>query len=72
MLDEPPPARIHRACGKPMYRGVFSTHTFPPRYRSQPIWSCVGGGCNAWEPREGWDGPLPADWDGQAWIGDQP
>jgi hypothetical protein len=63
MTDQP--ARIH-SCGKPMYPSVFSNHTFPPQYRSQPIWSC--GSCNGWEPRAGWHGDLPEGWDGQQWI----
>ncbi len=57
-------ARTHRPCGTQMSKAVFDHHNRVPRYRSQPIWVC--NSCNAWEPREGWDGPLPADWDGQA------
>ncbi len=57
--------RIHQRCGKPMTPGVFG-HTDPNlQYRSQPIWQCRP--CGAWEPREGWEGPLPEGWDGTAW-----
>ena len=62
MSDQP--ARVHAACGQPMHLGVFDNHNPTPRYRSQPIWVCDP--CGAWEPREGWDGPLPVEWDGQA------
>ena len=57
--------RIHAACGQPMTRAVFDHHDPKPQNRSQPIWACSG--CSAWEPREGWDGPLPDGWDGEAW-----
>lgn len=61
------PARIHTACGNPMTPAVFGPHDPKPQYRSQPIWTC--GPCGTWEPSEGWGGPLPADWDGIAWKG---
>lgn len=63
------PAPIH-ACGNPMSTSIFSPHSSTPEYRSQPIWICTHG-CSAWQPREGWRGPLPAGWDGQAWVEDQ-
>lgn len=58
-------ARIH-TCGEQMYASVFANTDPTPQYRSQPIWLCPP--CNAWEPREGWGGPLPNGWDGRAWT----
>lgn len=63
-MSEP---RLHARCGQPMTASRFDHRNPTPNYRSQPIWSCHG--CRMWEPREGWDGPLPAEWDGQAWTG---
>ena len=60
--DQP---RIHRTCGRPMVATSFPHNTPTPQYRSQPTWTCTV--CSAWEPREGWDGPLPAEWDGGQW-----
>jgi hypothetical protein len=53
--------RIHAICGQPMNEGVFAHNDPTPANRSQPMWHC--GSCSAWEPREGWDGLLPAEWD---------
>ncbi len=58
--------RIHRPCGKPMLESLFGHNDRNPAYRSQPVWLCTP--CNAWEPRDGWDGPLPDGWDGRAWT----
>ena len=58
--------RAH-SCGTPMTATFFGPHDPNPDNRSQPIWVCPP--CNAWEPRDGWDGPLPDAWDGQAWTG---
>jgi hypothetical protein len=55
--------RTH-SCGRQMTATRFDHHNPTPQYRDQPIWLCRDG----WEPREGWDGPLPADWDGQKWT----
>jgi hypothetical protein len=41
-----------------MARSVFGKSNPTPQYRSQPIWTC--GTCNAWEPADDWQGPLPA------------
>ena len=60
-------ARTH-SCGTPMTSAVFAHNDPTPQHRSQPIWTCSP--CNAWEPREGWAGPLPAGWDGTAWTGE--
>jgi hypothetical protein len=60
-------ARIHAACGNPMTPSQFGPHNETRHYRLQPIWLCDP--CRAWEPREGWDAPLPAGWDGTAWTG---
>lgn len=57
--------RIHD-CGKPMTASFFGHNNQNPRYRSQPIWVCDAD--SAWEPRQGWDGPLPDGWDGQRWT----
>lgn len=56
--------RIHRRCGQPMTASILDSTT--PAFRGQPIWLCPG--CSAWEPREGWHGALPAEWDGHAWT----
>ncbi len=58
--------RTHQLCGQPMTVSAFGRHDPTPLYRSQPIWACTP--CNAWEPREGWAGPMPAGWDGEAWL----
>jgi hypothetical protein len=58
--------RIHQPCGEPMTPSSFGLNDPTPMYRSQPVWVCST--CFKWEPREGWDGPLPATWDGQAWT----
>jgi hypothetical protein len=58
--------RIHRPCGQPMTPSRFGGNNPTPQYRRQPIWVCAD--CSAWEPRDGWDGPLPAGWDGQTWA----
>lgn len=58
--------RIHQQCGEPMTPSSFAHNDPTPQYRSQPIWVC--GRCSAWEPRDGWDGPLPDAWNGQAWT----
>ncbi len=58
--------RVH-SCGQPMTPAVFDHNNPTRQYRSQPIWKCRT--CNAWEPRVGWNGSLPAGWDGQAWTG---
>ena len=57
--------QVHTACGQPMTPSVFDHNNPTPQYRSQPIWACDP--CGMWEPREGWDGPLPDGWDGEAW-----
>jgi hypothetical protein len=49
-------ARVH-SCGNPMTPSVFGPHDPTFQYRSQPIWLCTR--CDKWEPRDGWDGPLP-------------
>lgn len=59
-------SRIHD-CGTPMLRSNFGPHDPTPQNRSQPIWVCQP--CNAWVPRDGWDGPLPEAGDGQTWSG---
>lgn len=61
-------ARVHNRCGQPMAPTAFDHNNPTPQYRSQPIWACDD--CQAWEPREGWNGPLPTGWDGRAWTTD--
>lgn len=57
--------RIH-SCGQSMAPSMFAHNNAVPEWRSQPIWLCVP--CSAWEPRDGWRGPLPEAWDGQQWT----
>jgi len=57
--------RTHRVCGQPMHKRVFGHNNRTPAYRSQPIWACDN--CQVWEPRDGWTGVLPAEWDGEGW-----
>ncbi len=58
--------RIH-SCGRPMFATPFGHHDPTPQYRSQPLWACAGP-CQAWEPRQGWQGDLPDGWDGEKWT----
>ncbi|MGX6604803.1 hypothetical protein ACWKSP_22145 [Micromonosporaceae bacterium Da 78-11] len=68
MTDLDRATRIH-SCGDTMFPAVLSKHSPTPQYRSQPVWLC-GHCANDWEPREGWDGQLPAAWDATAnqWV----
>lgn len=58
-------------CDRPMRDSVMSKHSPVPAHRSRPIWICVAPGCMSWQPRDGWQGPLPEGWDGEHWNGDQ-
>lgn len=57
---------LHEQCGQPMVEGLFSRNDPVPSLRSQPVWACDP--CQAWEPRDGWHGELPAGWDERSGV----
>lgn len=58
--------KTHEACGQEMTPSIFGNQDPTPAFRSQPILLCVR--CEAWEPADGWIGPLPDGWNGERWT----